>query len=90
MIAPDAPCFVVAMAMGEMQRQIEERLHEAASGTYLGQRALVTKAFVGDFDNDKLLRMVVKLFEGISESFAQLAQEVDDLGDRVAALEGGG
>jgi hypothetical protein len=76
------------MTQGELGRQVQEKLQEAAASSYLGQAAIVNKSFVGEFGNDKLLRLTVKLFEAISESLVLLSGEIEDLAGRVAELEG--
>jgi len=75
------------MAPGELRDEINTTLMDAAGSNFLGQAAIVNKAFPGDFGNDKLLRLTVKLFEGIRQSLDRLAGEIEDLGSRVARLE---
>ena len=79
---------VDAMAPRRLRQEIDDILEEAAGSSFLGQAAIVNKAFPGDFGNDKLLRLTVKLFEGIRQSLDRLATEIEDLGTRVADLEG--
>jgi hypothetical protein len=76
------------MASGALRREIDDILNESAGSSFLGQAAIVNKGFPGDFGNDKLLRLTVKLFEGIRQSLDRLAVEIEDLGSRVADLEG--
>jgi len=78
---------VVPMVAEGLREEIDAVLAEAAGSSFLGQAAIVNKGFPGDIGNDKLLRLTVKLFEGIRQSLDRLATEVEDLGTRVAELE---
>jgi len=81
-------CQMGRMARGELTELVQEKLAEAAGSNFLGQAAIVNKTFVGEVSTEKLLRLTVRLFEAINESLTALATEIDDLGERVARLEG--